>query len=54
VLALLIGIVTGTFSSIFNASTLLIAWQSIDRERPGAQPSGPRRVQAAARSRAAS
>jgi SecD/SecF fusion protein len=47
VLALLIGIVTGTFSSIFNASTLLIAWQSIDRERPGAQPpAGPRRVQA--------
>ena len=49
VLALLIGIVTGTFSSIFNASTLLIAWQSIDRERPGAQPQGPRRVQTKAR-----
>ncbi|HEY2705868.1 MAG TPA: protein translocase subunit SecD [Candidatus Dormibacteraeota bacterium] len=47
VLALLIGIVTGTFSSIFNASTLLIAWQSIDRERPS-QTTGPgvRRVQA--------
>ncbi|HEX3605132.1 MAG TPA: protein translocase subunit SecD [Candidatus Dormibacteraeota bacterium] len=44
VLALLIGIVTGTFSSIFNASTLLIAWQSIDREKPQ-QPTGPRRVQ---------
>lgn len=44
VLALLIGIVTGTYSSIFNASTLLVAWQSIDRERP-AQPTGPRRVQ---------
>src|SRR5207237_7153956 len=26
VLALLIGIVTGTYSSIFNASTLLVAW----------------------------
>jgi SecD/SecF fusion protein len=51
VLALLIGIVTGTFSSIFNASTLLIAWQSIDRERPS-QTAGPRRVQA--RPRAAS
>jgi SecD/SecF fusion protein len=51
VLALLIGIVTGTFSSIFNASTLLIAWQSIDRERPS-QTTGPRRVQA--RPRAAS
>ncbi|HVS44821.1 MAG TPA: protein translocase subunit SecD [Candidatus Dormibacteraeota bacterium] len=49
VLALLIGIVTGTYSSIFNASTLLIAWQSIDREKPGAQPPGPRRVQARAR-----
>jgi SecD/SecF fusion protein len=46
VLALLIGIVTGTYSSIFNASTLLLAWQSIDREKPGAQPAGPRRVQA--------
>jgi SecD/SecF fusion protein len=44
VLALLIGIVTGTYSSIFNASTLLVAWQSIDRESP-AQPTGPRRVQ---------
>jgi SecD/SecF fusion protein len=48
VLALLIGIVTGTFSSIFNASTLLIAWQSIDRERPSQTTTGtgPRRVQA--------
>jgi SecD/SecF fusion protein len=46
VLALLIGIVTGTFSSIFNASTLLIAWQSIDRERPSQTTgTGPRRVQ---------
>jgi preprotein translocase subunit SecF len=27
VLALLIGIVTGTYSSIFNASTLLVAWE---------------------------
>jgi SecD/SecF fusion protein len=45
VLALLIGIVTGTFSSIFNASTLLVAWQSIDREKPS-QTTGPRRVQA--------
>ncbi len=34
VLALLIGIVTGTYSSIFNASTLLVAWQSVDAERP--------------------
>jgi SecD/SecF fusion protein len=34
VLALLIGIVTGTYSSIFNASTLLVAWQTVDREKP--------------------
>ncbi len=27
VLALLIGIITGTYSSIFNASTLLVAWE---------------------------
>jgi SecD/SecF fusion protein len=38
VLALLIGIVTGTFSSIFNASTLLVAWNKIDEERP--KPAG--------------
>ena len=31
VLALLVGIVTGTYSSIFNASTLLVAW---DKARP--------------------
>ncbi len=38
VLALLIGIVTGTYSSIFNASTLLVAWQSVDREKPQPEP----------------
>jgi len=43
VLALLIGIVTGTYSSIFNASTLLVAWQSIDAEKP--QPERRRGVQ---------
>jgi SecD/SecF fusion protein len=43
VLALLIGIVTGTYSSIFNASTLLVAWQSIDKEKP--QPEKRRGVQ---------
>jgi SecD/SecF fusion protein len=37
VLALLIGIITGTFSSIFNASTLLVAWNSIDAERSGGE-----------------
>jgi len=43
VLALLIGIVTGTYSSIFNASTLLVAWQSVDRERGAPVPGGPQR-----------
>ena len=38
VLALLIGIVTGTYSSIFNASTLLVAWRSVDKERAEAAP----------------
>jgi len=53
VLALLIGIVTGTYSSIFNASTLLVAWQSVDREKP--QPEsrrgGPQRRLAASGTR---
>jgi preprotein translocase subunit SecF len=43
VLALLIGIITGTYSSIFNASTLLVAWQSVDKEKP--QPERRRGVQ---------
>ncbi len=30
-LALLIGIISGTYSSIFNASPLLVAWKSLDR-----------------------
>jgi SecD/SecF fusion protein len=38
VLALLIGIITGTYSSIFNASTLLVAWQTADKERPQPEP----------------
>ena len=45
VLALLIGIVTGTYSSIFNASTLLVAWEKV-RGHTTVKPSGgPRRVQ---------
>jgi preprotein translocase subunit SecF len=44
VLALLIGIVAGTYSSIFNASTLLVAWQKARGEQP-ASTTGPRRVQ---------
>jgi SecD/SecF fusion protein len=50
VLALLIGIVTGTYSSIFNASTLLVAWQKASAMRAGGAPppGGPRRVARAA------
>ena len=49
ILALLIGIVTGTYSSIFNASTMLVAWNRWDHERKEAAspPAGPRRVQRA-------
>jgi len=54
VLALLVGIVTGTYSSIFNASTLLVAW---DKARPQqvsgrSGRSGQRRVAAAGAARA--
>lgn len=49
VLALLIGIITGTYSSIFNASTLLVAWQKADELRAtNSPPPGPRRVVRAA------
>ncbi len=44
VLALLIGIVTGTYSSIFNASTLLVAWEKARGSRSVAPPAGRRRV----------
>ncbi|MHB8490120.1 MAG: protein translocase subunit SecD [Candidatus Dormibacteria bacterium] len=45
VLALLIGIVTGTYSSIFNASTLLVAWEKARSSRAVAPPpAGRRRV----------
>jgi len=33
VLALLIGIISGTYSSIFNASPLLVVWQEWDDRR---------------------
>ena len=42
VLALLIGIATGTYSSIFNASTLLVAWEKWRAQRQ-AGAAGPRR-----------
>jgi preprotein translocase subunit SecF len=44
VLALLIGIVSGTYSSIFNASTLLVAWEKARASRATAPPAGRRRV----------
>ncbi|MGA8417938.1 MAG: protein translocase subunit SecD [Candidatus Dormiibacterota bacterium] len=44
VLALLIGIVTGTYSSIFNASTLLVAWEKARGTETVTPPAGRRRV----------
>jgi SecD/SecF fusion protein len=38
VLALLIGIITGTYSSIFNASTLLVAWNKARPEKTAGRP----------------
>jgi preprotein translocase subunit SecF len=44
VLALLIGIVSGTYSSIFNAAALLTSWRQLDRRAPvrrgGGVPAG--------------
>ena len=40
VLALLIGIVSGTYSSIFNASPLLVVWQNWEDRRRGRLPTG--------------
>ena len=34
-LALLLGVVSGTYSSIFNASQILVAWEDWDRRRKG-------------------
>ena len=45
VLALLIGIVSGTYSSIFNAAPLLVVWHNRDDRKRGparrGQPAGP-------------
>jgi preprotein translocase subunit SecF len=43
-LALLIGIVSGTYSSIFNASQLLVTWHEWDAARKARGGSTPRRV----------
>ena len=48
VLALLVGIVTGTYSSIFNASTLLVAWQKAQPEDSPGRGRPRRTVQRAA------
>jgi preprotein translocase subunit SecF len=42
--ALLIGIVSGTYSSIFNASQLLAAWYDWDQQRRGREPGARRAV----------
>ena len=42
VLALLIGIISGTYSSIFNASPLLVVWQEWEDRRRGRQVAPPR------------
>ncbi|MBF8290903.1 MAG: Protein-export rane protein SecF [Chloroflexi bacterium] len=46
VLALLIGIISGTYSSIFNASPLLVVWQNWEDRRKGrlVVPRTPRRA----------
>jgi preprotein translocase subunit SecF len=41
VLALLIGIITGTYSSIFNASPLLVVWQEWEDRRHGRRTGSP-------------
>ena len=46
VLALLIGIVSGTYSSIFNAAPLLVVWQDWEDKRRGRVQGKPRRVPA--------
>ena len=45
-LALLIGVISGTYSSIFNASQLLVAWYEWDANRKSRQPA---KAKAAAR-----
>ena len=42
--ALLLGIISGTYSSIFNASQLLVAWHEWDQNRRSRQPGAARAV----------
>jgi preprotein translocase subunit SecF len=48
-LALLIGVISGTYSSIFNASQLLAAWYEWDAERKSRALAAARKVRPAAR-----
>ena len=48
-LALLIGVVSGTYSSIFNASQLLVAWNEWDARRREKKATGARTVRPLAR-----
>jgi preprotein translocase subunit SecF len=48
VLALLIGIVSGTYSSIFNASMILVSWQAWEDRRRGRVAGAPGRQRATA------
>lgn len=48
VLALLIGIISGTYSSIFNASPLLVVWQEREDRRKGRSGGAPAARRAAA------
>jgi preprotein translocase subunit SecF len=43
-LALLIGVISGTYSSIFNASQILVAWQEWDQRRKQRRVAGARAV----------
>ena len=43
-LALLVGVVSGTYSSIFNASQILVAWQEWDQRRRQSRATGARAV----------
>jgi preprotein translocase subunit SecF len=33
IVALLVGVISGTYSSIFNASPLLVLWYELDKKR---------------------
>jgi preprotein translocase subunit SecF len=43
-LALLIGVISGTYSSIFNASQILVAWHEWDARRRARQAPAGRTV----------